>query len=337
MSKRKIKKFVKRFELFFAILLFMGAIGVGAFMYFYPNEFNKVMTSINVEYKSPFTKNEPLDETPIYSGDTQNEDGYYYVTTTTSDSYYKDAIDLIGDALKLRLRTIINTNIERQTYDDARQMLAEADKVTKDGVDYTYTIYDSKLVNHLWDSKTWHREHVWPNSRLGMARVTGSGRNQGSDLHNLRAINPGVNSSRSNRFYALASGENQTVGTDGYYPGDDHRGDVARILFYMITMYDFLSLQSEDIPNEAYELSGAVMGRLDLLLEWHRLDPVDDFERQRNDVIYSYQKNRNPYIDKPAYVHLVFEGFQIDTLTPKEETAYILPVYTMFGYQAPLN
>ena len=46
-------------------------------------------------------------------------------------------------------------------------------------------------------------------------------------------------------FYALASGENQTVGTDGYYPGDDHRGDVARILFYMITMYDFLSLQSE--------------------------------------------------------------------------------------------
>ena len=54
-------------------------------------------------------KNEPLDETPIYSGDTQKEDGYYYVTTTTSDSYYKDAIDLIGDALKLRLRTIINT------------------------------------------------------------------------------------------------------------------------------------------------------------------------------------------------------------------------------------
>ena len=34
----------------------MGAIGVGAFMYFYPNEFNEVMTSINVDYKSPFTK-----------------------------------------------------------------------------------------------------------------------------------------------------------------------------------------------------------------------------------------------------------------------------------------
>ena len=73
------------------------------------------------------------------------------------------------------------------------------------------------------------------------------------------------------------------------------------------------------------------MGRLDLLLEWHRLDPVDDFERQRNDVIYSYQKNRNPYIDKPAYVHLVFEGFQIDTLTPKRRNSlYIASLYNVW-------
>jgi hypothetical protein len=47
-------------------------------------------------------------------------------------------------------------------------------------------------------------------------------------------------------------------------------------------------------------------GKLSVLLIWHKKDPVDDFERNRNEVIYSYQNNRNPFIDYPEFVDLIW-------------------------------
>ena len=67
----------------------------------------------------------------------------------------------------------------------------------------------------------------------------------------------------------------------------------------MMTMYSILDLVNSS-PS-VYE-----MALLDVILQWHELDPVDDFERHRNDVIYSYQKNRNPYIDYPEFVELIW-------------------------------
>ena len=46
------------------------------------------------------------------------------------------------------------------------------------------------------------------------------------------------------------------------------------------------------------------------LLEWHELDPVDDFERNRNNVIYSFQGNRNPFIDHPELVDFLWGDLQ---------------------------
>jgi hypothetical protein len=67
----------------------------------------------------------------------------------------------------------------------------------------------------------------------------------------------------------------------------------------MVVMYDHLELVSQT-PG-TYQ-----MAMFDVLLEWHADDPVDDFERNRNDVIATYQNNRNPFIDHPELVDKIW-------------------------------
>ncbi len=294
---RKIKRSKEYRVISFVIVLLIAAIG-----YFFYND-----SIDNVEYSS-----------------SQNADGYYYYVETTSlTDYYYDANDLSGVQLENKLSDIIHNNFQPVTYNDARQFLAEADKSLDDPTKIL-NIYDSKLVDAVWDGgTTWNREHVWCNARLGMDRVNGTDRNQASDLHNLRAATPAVNSSRSDRFYSDGEGEAHITDDHGYYPGDEHIGDVSRILFYMVVMYDYLEL-TDDLDalldeSDHYTMDGARMGLLSVLLEWNKLDPVDDFERQRNDVIYAAQGNRNPFIDHPEYIHLIWENKSIADLTKPEE------------------
>jgi endonuclease I len=261
-----------------------------------------------------------INQSPKYSS-SQNNDGFYYYSLVDEGDYYFTANNLIGNALKDQLNTIINQNFIPVSYGDARYSLEKTDQLVND-TSLVYKIYDGFTSPSTWDAESWHREHVWPNSRLGIDRVTQSSKNQGSDLHNLRAITPSVNSSKSDRFFSDSSGENKTTSDGGYYPGDDHKGDVARILFYMAVMYDFLILTDDNLEDESnhYTLDGAKMGKLSLLLIWHKEDPVDDFERRRNQVIFEEQGNRNPFIDKPEYVHLIFENKTINELLKEDST-----------------
>ncbi len=216
--------------------------------------------------------------------------------------YYSGIEGLYGDALVSVLREILNEGVTLQNYDSAREILAEAD-VDPNNNSKVLTIYDRQSVERIWDATTWHREHVWPNSRLGIPRVTGSQRNIGSDLHNLRAIIPSVNSSRSNKVFSI------DTTTDTYYPGNEDKGDVARILFYMVVMWDHLKLVDDVLVNDPdtnYTLDGAQMSLLSYLIRWHFEDPVDGFEEHRNNVIFSYQNNRNPFIDYPHLVELIW-------------------------------
>jgi len=208
-------------------------------------------------------------------------------------SYYLSAQSLSGSALFDELHTIINTGFQGVTYGQARYILDESD-VDPSNENNLILIYLGTSINNDWDSgATWNREHVWPQSLLPDS-ASNETVNTASDLQNLKPADPGENSSRSNRYYA-----NQTVAGLSYCPRDEVKGDVARILLYMITMYEELSL----VDTSPGLLQ---MGLFSVLLEWHELDPVDDFERNRNDVIYSYQHNRNPYIDYPEFVDLIW-------------------------------
>jgi hypothetical protein len=104
---------------------------------------------------------------------------------------------------------------------------------------------------------------------------------------------------------------------------DGRKGDVARAMFYMDVRYEgdtgsepdliltddpYLILSSQTGNNEAV----GYMGLLATLLEWHESDPVDEKERVHNEVVFQYQHNRNPFVDHPEWVDLLFG----DGLTP---------------------
>jgi len=93
-------------------------------------------------------------------------------------------------------------------------------------------------------------------------------------------------------------------------PPDLTKGDVARAIFYMAVRY------TGDVTNEPHLLltdstnlivSGSTyMGRYTTLLKWHFQDPVSPEEHLRNEIAYSYQTNRNPFIDHPEWVAAAF-------------------------------
>ena len=109
-----------------------------------------------------------------------------------------------------------------------------------------------------------------------------------------------------------------------FEPQDSDKGDIARACFYMVACYNNLSgtdTITEYNPNltlvdyatssgerEASSATHAVgMGILSDLLEWHELDPVDEYEIHRNNLIYNnFQHNRNPFIDFPEWVDYIW-------------------------------
>lgn len=250
-----------------------------------------VNTSIGGAYEVIFSKTDEFGNTaveivrftvidPVAIGD----------ITTDMVAYYDDAEGLYGDALITALNIILNTGFSGVDYGAARTILDDSDQDPLNA-NNLILVYLGSSISGVWDSgATWNREHVWPQSLLGESASNGTV-NVASDLYNLMPADPGENSTRSNQPYsALVS---------GYEPRDEVKGDVARALFYMMVMYDNLNLVNT-APG-LYE-----MGYLDELIAWHIADPVSQFEIDRLEVIANAQNNRNPFVDYPHLVDLVF-------------------------------
>lgn len=145
-----------------------------------------------------------------------------------------------------------------------------------------------------------------------------------SDLFNLRACDENVNSSRGNKYYdttttngvgysfpAHLEAPECSTDSDSWQPPLYNCGNIARAMFYMVTRYtgDVANeplLQLTDNPA-SITTANANFGKLSTLLAWHDADPVDAEELLRNDRIYSlYQTNRNPFVDRPEWVSLIF-------------------------------
>lgn len=186
---------------------------------------------------------------------------------------------------------------------------------------------------------TYNRGHTWPNS-LGFNSDTGNlGLPHGpyTDTHMLYLSDTGYNADRGNRPYSYCTQgagcsertteiQNGSGGGSGVYPGNSNwfnsnafetwskrQGDVARAVMYMAIRYEGgthtvtgqnepdLELTDNAALIVSTSTSPAYMGLLTDLLLWHQADPPDAAELIRNEVIFNFQGNRNPFIDHPEW------------------------------------
>ena len=92
-----------------------------------------------------------------------------------------------------------------------------------------------------------------------------------------------------------------------FEPRDAVKGDVARMLFYMDTRYEGQDITPDlELVDRVTSVGEAKLGTLCRLIEWHKNDPVDEVEISRNNRIYEFQGNRNPFIDHPEWATLLY-------------------------------
>jgi endonuclease I len=149
----------------------------------------------------------------------------------------------------------------------------------------------------------WNREHVFARS-LANPSLDTSYPSAGTDVHNLRSSDSQMNSSRNNRIFASSNGNAVITPQGNFYPGDEWKGDVARVVMYMYVRYINQCL-ANDI---AFSANNTHPDMPDIFLQWNAEDPVSNFEIQRNNAIASFQGNRNPFIDNPYIATLIWGG-----------------------------
>jgi endonuclease I len=227
--------------------------------------------------------------------------------------YYQAASGKTGVELKKALHTIISGHTT-YSYKSLNSYLKETDE---DPNNPNNMILMYTGISHPKNgSQIWNKEHTWPKSHGNF----GTGLGAGSDMHHLRPTVINVNSSRGNLDFD--EGGTKVESSEGYAPGssfcyritnvsfeprDEVKGDVARMMFYMATRYDGGDGGPDlELNDRTGNGSAPYLGRISALLKWHEEDPVNDFERKRNDTIYGYQENRNPFVDHPEFVNSIW-------------------------------
>ena len=244
--------------------------------------------------------------------------GYYSTATGT------------GYTLKTQLYNIIKGQIDNgyaglyvtyQTSD--RDYFYENDGTVLDmysenptGVDpYNYTSDSAQRCgNYSVEGDCYNREHIIPQS------VFNSNSPMVADAHFITPTDGKVNGMRSNYPHGTVASASYTskngskLGSSGvagysgtvFEPIDEFKGDIARMYFYFATRYE------NNVAGYSYPMFNGTSDQvfttafLNMLLTWNAQDPVSPREIARNNAIYARQNNRNPYIDHPEYVQLVW-------------------------------
>ena len=267
----------------------------------------------------------------------------YNVILNTINSYYASINSTYkGETLWNALTEATSIpNSQIRSYGELKEDLFKTD-YSEDDPTKIIDMYSGLTFNGTWDADVWNREHIWCQSHSWYDGVGESTRNAGTDLHHIRPLYSSINSSRNNSLYGEISNRNlkakyfnttdtvnatasngtlygylddtidpkpstEKVNEGVFEPTDRVKGDIARILMYMMIRYPSY-LSSYPITNIIYTSEGSISSAYALLLKWHQQDPVSNFEIRRNQKTYEIQGNRNPFIDNPTYADLIFRN-----------------------------
>ena len=237
--------------------------------------------------------------------------------------YYEEAQGQQGEALKSKLGAIIHCGV--------RYKYGSGNKKTWDGFFHTDRDTTTNLVLDMYSLETRYFnstkptasvleldiEHMFPKSWWG-----GDVNEAYCDLFHLVPADYSANRSKSNHapgipsdttFWngSFATGSGSEYGLQKVFcPADEYKGDFARAYFYIATCYGD-SLQWTNSGDAAKAMTNNHWQEFqpwlrDLLVSWHRMDPVSDKEKQRAIEVNKIQGNRNPYIDYPELVEYIW-------------------------------
>lgn len=240
--------------------------------------------------------------------------------------YYNSASGLTGTQLQSALHNIIKGHTVL-SYNSLPTHFQTTDKKPNNTVwdmysdrpngnpPYTYYFTSSdQCGNYSGEGDCWNREHSWPKSWFNDQSP------MNSDLFHLYPTDGYVNGRRSNFPFgevgsATWTSQNGSKLGSCNYPGysgtvfepiDEYKGDFARTYFYMSTRY-----YGEDNGwAGSAQANGSQLKQwaLSMMKEWHLADPVSEKEINRNNAVYTVQRNRNPFIDHPEYVSYIWGG-----------------------------
>jgi len=260
-------------------------------------------------------------------------------TTTTSDlsSYYSAAEGLSGYNLKTALYEIISnhntqsysdiwdfySNYETDDYYENDGSLIDIYSESPNSTDsYSYVLVTGQCGNYSGEGDCYNREHTFPQSWFG-----GSVSPMHTDIHHILPTDGYVNARRSSYPYgevdsatytsdngSLLGSASTSIDYNGtvFEPIDEFKGDIARIYFYMATRYeDDISDWSDNSTYSDAVLDGSddqvfEDWVVDMLKSWNESDPVSQKELDRNEAAYSFQGNRNPFVDYPDFVNEIW-------------------------------
>jgi endonuclease I/chitodextrinase len=203
---------------------------------------------------------------------------------------------------------------------------------------YNFTHFSDECGNYSNESDCYNREHLYPqgyfNKKYPMR----------ADVHFVVPSDGKVNGNRSNYPFGEVTnpswtsqngskrGPNTFPGYSGtvFEPIDEFKGDIARMMLYFATRYeDQVTSSGWDDPNAtARDPRDGSTDRVyeqwfvNLLISWHNADPVSAREIARNNACFTYQNNRNPFIDHPEWVENIWAGTS-DTEAPTAPTSLV--------------